>query len=237
MPLLPRREDPHHRRGHRRGAADGDRAAAGLLAEFCKRRANRPHERPGVSCPMNRDGGPGRMAGILLMIAASAAGPGSETARRMIVVALQRRPRRRHRGPRSDPHRPLAASVRVRADPVRVGAAGRNGGMVARPQGGRRARRRAQAEAAAGPLKQAATDGVGSRSCRRRRASAREGQGGQAGQQHRAVATRGARWSARSRAEARAWPSPSCADQVMRTAPREAAAGADVAATPGDVRE
>ena len=29
VPLLPRREDPHHRRGHRRGAADGDRPAAG----------------------------------------------------------------------------------------------------------------------------------------------------------------------------------------------------------------
>ena len=28
LPLLPRREDPHHRRGHRRGPADGDRAAA-----------------------------------------------------------------------------------------------------------------------------------------------------------------------------------------------------------------
>jgi alkylation response protein AidB-like acyl-CoA dehydrogenase len=25
VPLLPRREDPHHRRGHRRGAADGHR--------------------------------------------------------------------------------------------------------------------------------------------------------------------------------------------------------------------
>ena len=29
LPLLPRRQDPHHRRGHRRGAADGDRAALG----------------------------------------------------------------------------------------------------------------------------------------------------------------------------------------------------------------
>ena len=32
LPLLPRRQDPHDRRGHRRGAADGDRAGAGLLA-------------------------------------------------------------------------------------------------------------------------------------------------------------------------------------------------------------
>ena len=32
VPLLPRREDPHHRRGHRRGAADGDRAGARRLA-------------------------------------------------------------------------------------------------------------------------------------------------------------------------------------------------------------
>src|SRR6202012_3826150 len=31
LPLLPRREDPHDRRGDRRGPADGDRAAAGLL--------------------------------------------------------------------------------------------------------------------------------------------------------------------------------------------------------------
>ena len=30
LPLLPRRQDPHHRRGHRRGAADGDRPPAGL---------------------------------------------------------------------------------------------------------------------------------------------------------------------------------------------------------------
>ena len=32
LPLLPRRQDPHHRRGHRRGAADGDRAAARAVA-------------------------------------------------------------------------------------------------------------------------------------------------------------------------------------------------------------
>ena len=31
LPLLPRREDPHDRRGHRRGPADGDRAPARLL--------------------------------------------------------------------------------------------------------------------------------------------------------------------------------------------------------------
>ena len=31
LPLLPRREDPHHRRGHGRGAADGDRPPAGML--------------------------------------------------------------------------------------------------------------------------------------------------------------------------------------------------------------
>ena len=31
LPLLPRRQDPHHRRGHRRGPADGDRPGAGLL--------------------------------------------------------------------------------------------------------------------------------------------------------------------------------------------------------------
>ncbi len=32
LPLLPRRQDPHHRRGHRRGSADGDRARPRLLA-------------------------------------------------------------------------------------------------------------------------------------------------------------------------------------------------------------
>ena len=32
LPLLPRRQDPHDRRGHRRGAADGDRAPARLLS-------------------------------------------------------------------------------------------------------------------------------------------------------------------------------------------------------------
>ncbi len=31
LPLLPRRQDPDDRRGHRRGAADGDRAGPGLL--------------------------------------------------------------------------------------------------------------------------------------------------------------------------------------------------------------
>ena len=36
-PLLPRREDPHDRRGHRRGAADGDRAAARLLSGEARR--------------------------------------------------------------------------------------------------------------------------------------------------------------------------------------------------------
>src|ERR1700730_13738984 len=33
MPLLPRRQDPDDRRGHRRGAADGDRAGAGSVRE------------------------------------------------------------------------------------------------------------------------------------------------------------------------------------------------------------
>ena len=32
VPLLPRREDPHDRRGHRRGAADGHRARAGGMS-------------------------------------------------------------------------------------------------------------------------------------------------------------------------------------------------------------
>ena len=34
LPLLPRRQDPHDRRGHRRGAADGDRPPAGLLSRY-----------------------------------------------------------------------------------------------------------------------------------------------------------------------------------------------------------
>src|SRR5829696_8140520 len=33
VPLLPRRQDPHDRRGHRRGAADGDREGAGGVIE------------------------------------------------------------------------------------------------------------------------------------------------------------------------------------------------------------
>jgi hypothetical protein len=37
LPLLPRREDPHDRRGHRRGAADGDRTGARSLSQ------TRPH--------------------------------------------------------------------------------------------------------------------------------------------------------------------------------------------------
>ena len=39
LPLLPRRQDPHHRRGHRRGAADGDRPPARLLS--CSGRSRR----------------------------------------------------------------------------------------------------------------------------------------------------------------------------------------------------
>ena len=38
LPLLPRRQDPHHRRGHRRGAADGDRPPARVLASRSGRR-------------------------------------------------------------------------------------------------------------------------------------------------------------------------------------------------------
>ncbi len=34
LPHVPRREDPHHRRGHRRGAADGDRQGARRLTMF-----------------------------------------------------------------------------------------------------------------------------------------------------------------------------------------------------------
>ena len=33
VPLLPRRQDPHDRRGHRRGAADGDRASPGRVID------------------------------------------------------------------------------------------------------------------------------------------------------------------------------------------------------------
>ncbi len=36
LPLLPRREDPHDRRGHRRGPADGDRQAARLLTALSR---------------------------------------------------------------------------------------------------------------------------------------------------------------------------------------------------------
>ena len=35
LPLLPRREDPHHRRGDRRGPADGHRTSARLLSRRC----------------------------------------------------------------------------------------------------------------------------------------------------------------------------------------------------------
>src|SRR6202034_3532201 len=34
VPLLPRREDPHDRRGHRRGTANGDRPRARRLARL-----------------------------------------------------------------------------------------------------------------------------------------------------------------------------------------------------------
>ncbi len=39
LPLLPRREDPHDRRGHRRGPADGDRPRARCVAEPLRRLA------------------------------------------------------------------------------------------------------------------------------------------------------------------------------------------------------
>ena len=41
LPLLPRREDPHHRRGHRRGPADGDRARARGLSQATANRSAR----------------------------------------------------------------------------------------------------------------------------------------------------------------------------------------------------
>ena len=50
MPLLPRREDPHDRRGHRRGPADGDRAGA------------RARDRAGPDRQPRRDRGPDRRA-------------------------------------------------------------------------------------------------------------------------------------------------------------------------------
>ena len=37
LPLLPRREDPHDRRGHRRGPADGDRAGFGGVGEALRK--------------------------------------------------------------------------------------------------------------------------------------------------------------------------------------------------------
>ena len=57
LPLLPRRQDPHDRRGHRRGAADGDRAPAGArrprmpLTSGRGARRRRPEWRPLVPGP------------------------------------------------------------------------------------------------------------------------------------------------------------------------------------------
>ncbi len=47
LPLLPRRQDPHDRRGHRRGPADGDRPPARLLSDrpAAGARRNRLHGR------------------------------------------------------------------------------------------------------------------------------------------------------------------------------------------------
>ena len=42
VPLLPRREDPHHRRGHRRGPADGDRPRARRLIDVRVRPGRQP---------------------------------------------------------------------------------------------------------------------------------------------------------------------------------------------------
>ena len=47
VPHVPRREDPHHRRGHRRGPADGDRAGARRLAR--RRRGRRRRARPAAA--------------------------------------------------------------------------------------------------------------------------------------------------------------------------------------------
>ena len=48
LPLLPRREDPHDRRGHRRGPADGDRAGAGRREVFAPRAHREPRRDRGA---------------------------------------------------------------------------------------------------------------------------------------------------------------------------------------------
>ena len=56
LPLLPRRQDPHHRRGHRRGPADGHRAGARLLAGGrVERLALRREHQPARDLPVAHD--------------------------------------------------------------------------------------------------------------------------------------------------------------------------------------
>src|ERR1700722_5064329 len=71
MPLLPRREDPHDRRGDRRGAADGDRPRARRVAALFARR---------VATLSARAVAARRAAGLCGAIVAAALVPASVTA-------------------------------------------------------------------------------------------------------------------------------------------------------------